>query len=106
MADMRQKAINDRNSEMTVAREDGLTIGKEEGKQEGIAIGKEEGKKEGIAIGKEEGKQEGIAIGEAKGIAEGKKETAIAMLAKGLDIGLVADCTGLSVEDINALTYG
>jgi predicted transposase YdaD len=89
---------------MTVAREDGLSIGEAkgfaEGEAKGIAIGKEEGKQEGIAIGKEEGKQEGIAEGEAKKA----RETAIAMLAKGLDIGLVADCTGLSVEDINALT--
>jgi predicted transposase YdaD len=95
IADLRQKTINDYNSEMTVAREEGL--------EEGIAIGKEEG----IAIGKEEGKEEGIAIGEAKGIAIGKeegiKETARSMLAAGIPPETVSHCTKLSIEEIAAI---
>jgi predicted transposase/invertase (TIGR01784 family) len=40
IADLRQKTINDYNSEMTVAREEGL--------EEGIAIGEAKGKEEGL----------------------------------------------------------
>jgi predicted transposase/invertase (TIGR01784 family) len=42
LADLRQRTINDHNSEMTVAKEEGIAIGEERG----IAIGKEEGKQE------------------------------------------------------------
>ncbi len=45
---------------------------------------------------KEEGKLEGIKVGEEKG----KKETAIKMLAKGLDIDFIHEVTGLSIEEI------
>ncbi|MDR2464475.1 MAG: hypothetical protein LBD36_02615, partial [Holosporales bacterium] len=95
IADLRQKTINDYNSEMTVAREEGL--------EEGIAIGKEEGKEEGIAIGKAEGKEEGIAIGEAKGKEEGLREAARSMLAAGIPPETVSHCTKLSIEEIAAI---
>jgi predicted transposase/invertase (TIGR01784 family) len=75
IADLRQKTINDYNSEMTVARE--------EGKEEGIAIGKEEG----------------IAIGEAKGL----REAARSMLAAGIPPETVSHCTKLSIEEIVAI---
>lgn len=48
--------------------------------EDGIAIGKAEGKAEGIAIGKAEGKVEGIAIGKAEGIAIGVEQTTLAAL--------------------------
>ena len=38
-----------------------------------------------------------------KGRVEGLKDTARAMLAKGLDAGIVAECTGLSLEEIKTL---
>jgi flagellar biosynthesis/type III secretory pathway protein FliH len=41
MADLRQKTINDRNSELTVAKEEGIAIGKAEGKEEGITEGEQ-----------------------------------------------------------------
>ena len=54
-------------------------------------------------MGREEGLAEGEARGEAKGRAEGKAETALAMLANGLDIALVSKCTGLSEQQIREL---
>jgi predicted transposase/invertase (TIGR01784 family) len=111
IADLRQKTINDYNSEMTVAREEGLeegiaigeakgiAIGEAKGKEEGIAIGEAKGKEEGIAIGKEEG----IAIGEAKGKEEGLKEAARSMLAAGIPPETVSHCTKLSIEEIAAI---
>ncbi|MDR0625409.1 MAG: Rpn family recombination-promoting nuclease/putative transposase [Holosporales bacterium] len=91
IADLRQKTINDYNSEMTVAREKGL--------EEGFAIGEEKGKEEGIAIGKEEG----IAIGKEEGIATGMKQAACSMLKEGLSVEVVSKCTGLSVEEVESL---
>ena len=41
--------------------------------------------------------------GETKGRAEKAAETARAMLAKGLDVELVAECTGLPLEEVQAL---
>ncbi|MDR2464366.1 MAG: hypothetical protein LBD36_01995, partial [Holosporales bacterium] len=91
IADLRQKTINDYNSEMTVAREEGL--------EEGIAIGEAKG----IAIGEAKGKEEGIAIGEAKGKEEGLKEAARSMLAAGIPPETVSHCTKLSIEEIAAI---
>jgi predicted transposase/invertase (TIGR01784 family) len=82
-ADLRQKTINDRNSEFTVATEKGIAIGKEEG----------------IAIGE----KKGIAIGEKKGKAEGAKESAIRMLKKNISLNDISEFTGLSIEEIKSL---
>ena len=62
-------------------------------------MGREEGILEGEARGEAKGRAEGIAEGEAKG----KAETALAMLANGLDIALVSKCTGLSEQQIQDL---
>jgi hypothetical protein len=43
--------------------------------------------------------EEGEAIGEAKKA----RETAIAMLAEGLTVAMVSRCTGLPIEEIEAL---
>jgi len=56
-----------------------------------------------IAAGKTEGKAEGMAEGRAEGMVEGKRETARLMLARDMEIDVIADLTGLSVEEINAL---
>ena len=53
------------------------------------------GKLKGIEEGKEEGLKEGIK--------KGKLETAKNMLKKGLDINLVSEITGLSIEEIDGL---
>jgi predicted transposase/invertase (TIGR01784 family) len=99
IADLRQKTINDHNSEITVA--------KEEGREEGIAIGEERGiaigKGEGIAIGEERGiaigKEEGIAIGEHKSAIK----TAKKLLSAGIDENSIANFLDLSIDEIRAL---
>ena len=53
--------------------------------------------------GRTEGKAEGLAEGEAKGRAEGKTDVARAMKAKGLEISLISELTGLSEEEIQRL---
>ncbi|MDR2794939.1 MAG: Rpn family recombination-promoting nuclease/putative transposase [Holosporaceae bacterium] len=72
LADLRQKTINDRNSEMTVAVEDATA----------------------------KGKAEGIAIGEERGELKKAKETAGNLLSMGLSVEQIAKATGLSIEEI------
>ncbi len=51
----------------------------------------------------DEGKAEGIAEGKAEGIVEGKAEIARQMKAKGMDVNLIAEITGLSAEEIERM---
>ena len=50
--------------------------------------------------GVKRGREEGLAKGLAKGRAEGRIETARNMKAKGLPVDLIAECSGLSPEEI------
>ncbi|MDR1236113.1 MAG: Rpn family recombination-promoting nuclease/putative transposase [Holosporaceae bacterium] len=71
ISDLRQKTINDRNSEMTVAEERGIAIGEERG--------------------------------EAVGRNKEKKEMALKLLSKGMDIKDVAEIAELTESDIRRL---
>jgi predicted transposase/invertase (TIGR01784 family) len=55
-----------------------------------------------------EGEQKGLARGREEGLQEGEQKallaTARAMLAKGIDVAIVADVTGLPVDAIKKLT--
>jgi predicted transposase/invertase (TIGR01784 family) len=75
---LRQRAINDQRSEIAMARKMGIAAGLARGKAEGLAEGK----------------------------AESRRETALVMLNKGLSLEMVSACTGLSIDEINALTVG
>ena len=59
-----------------------------------------EGLAEGEVKGRLEGKAEGMAEGLAEGEARGKMEVARAMKAKGIEIALISELTGLSEEKI------
>jgi predicted transposase/invertase (TIGR01784 family) len=74
-----------------------LSDAKEEGKAEGKAEGLAEGKAEGLA----EGKAEGLAEGEALG----RKKSALLMLAAGLPVETISQCTDLSIQEIEALQH-
>jgi predicted transposase/invertase (TIGR01784 family) len=96
---LRQREINDRHSEMTVAIQRGMAIGEARGEARGKAIGEARGK----AIGEARGKAMGKAIGEA----EIKTKIAISMLEKGLSLETISDYTGMSVHEINTIQkYG
>ena len=62
---------------------------------------------DGMEKGKAEGKAEGLAEGTAEGKAEGKIEEQRFIAAnfkkQGINIETIAQCTGLSVEEINGL---
>ncbi len=70
-----------------------------------------EGEKRGIIKGREEGKQEGLIEGEKKGIIRGRKEgrkeeklsLARNLLLKDMEIDIIREITGLSLEEISKL---
>ncbi|MDR1917109.1 MAG: Rpn family recombination-promoting nuclease/putative transposase [Synergistaceae bacterium] len=64
-----------------------------------LASAKREGMVEGLAKGEAKGKAEGLAEGEARG----KAGTARRMLARDMEISLVADITGLSEDEVRTL---
>lgn len=55
----------------------------------------------------EEGRKEGKSIGIGEGVEIGRKDGIISvakrMLMKGMDIDVISDATGLSIEEINSL---
>ena len=65
------------------------------------------GVKRGLAKGREEGRAEGLAKGRAEGLAKGRAEERIEiarnMKAKELPVDLIAECSGLSPEEIAKL---
>jgi predicted transposase/invertase (TIGR01784 family) len=79
------------------ARDDRATL------QSAIWKGLTEGRQQGL----EEGRQQGLEEGRQEGLQEGRQEAkyaiARAMLAKGLDVAVVAELTGLTPEEIAVL---
>ncbi|MEG1692276.1 MAG: hypothetical protein RR312_02670, partial [Bacteroidales bacterium] len=61
------------------------------------------GMAKGIEKGREEGREEGMAKGREEGIEKGIEATATAMKGKNIDVELIAQCTGLTVEQVEAL---
>ncbi len=79
----------------------------DQGREEGRAVGLAEGLAEGEARGEAKGRAVGLAEGEARGEAKGKRENAIEtarrMLLRGMQTDLVAEISGLSFSEIDAL---
>ncbi len=90
---------------------EGLKEGKREGLVEGVEIGKYKGLKEGLIKGIERGKEEGLKEGKVEGLKEGKREgkeekaleMANAMKQKGLNLQMIKEISGLSIEEIEKL---
>lgn len=68
-----------------------------------IRKGLEEGLKEGLKEGLEKGREEGLEKGREKGKEEGKKEIAATLKKQGMAFGVIAQWTGLSINEIEAL---
>ena len=64
-----------------------------------IAVQRREAFEDGIAIGEKAGEERGISIG----LSQAKLETAKSLLQRNISIDIVAECTGLSVEEIEKL---
>ena len=50
--------------------------------------------------------EDGYKRGREIGLKQGKEDVALAMLSKGIDDLVIAECTGLSVEEIKSLRKG
>jgi predicted transposase/invertase (TIGR01784 family) len=81
----------DYNASMKFARKEGVAFGEARGEARGIALGRNEGFTLGEA--------RGVAIGETKGILQ----TARKMKAKGFNIAVICEITGLSEIEIERL---
>ena len=57
----------------------------------------------GFTAGEEYGRKEGISIGLSQGAQQKAVETAKSLLLKNISIDIVAECTGLSPEEIEKL---
>lgn len=110
-------------TERAEGRAEGLAEGRAEGHAEGLAKGRAEGLAEGRAEGLAEGRAEGLAKGRTEGLAEGhaeglakgrteglaegieqaNRQNARNMKAKGIPVDLIAEITGLPVQEINSL---
>ena len=83
--------------------EQGIEQGIKQGIEQGIEQGIKQGIEQGLELGEERGLMQGREEGLAEGVAQGKQEIARSMKNKGLDIGLIAECTGLSEFEIEKL---
>ena len=76
-------------------------------RKEAFDDGLSQGRNEGISIGEKLGEERGISIGLSQGISQGEKkaklETAKSMILRNISIDIVAECTGLSIEEIEKL---
>ena len=64
---------------------------------------KERALEEGREKGREEGRAEGRIEGISEGFEKGKKEVAHKMKQSGMSLAVIAQCTGLSIEEIEQL---
>ena len=83
MIRMRRDAEIDRRTEINAARRDGMARGKAQGLAQGMA--------------------QGMAQGVARGKTQGKTEMARILKREGVDPGIIAKSSGLTLEEIHAL---
>ena len=75
----------------------------DDGVMQGLSRGISQGRNEGIAIGEKVGEERGISIGLSQGMQQAKLETAKSMILRNISIDIVAECTGLSLEEIEKM---
>ena len=71
--------------------------------QHDIASMREDGRKAGLVEGEAIGLEKGRSEGEAIGVAQEKREIAKSMKAKSIPNADIAEITGLSAEEVEAL---
>ena len=76
-----------------------IAVQRKEAFDDGISIGRNEG----IAIGEERGISIGLSQGITQGAHQKAVETAKSMILRNISIDIVAECTGLSPEEIEKL---
>ena len=71
--------------------------------REAAAEAAAEAREKALKEGRNEGRKEGISLGIIQGAREAKLETAKSMRFRNISIDVIAECTGLSVEEIEKL---
>ena len=69
--------------------------GREQGLNQGLEEGRELGLEQGLEQGREQGLEQGLELARSQVILNAKK--------KGIDIEVIADLVGLSVEEVNGI---
>ena len=91
------------NTEISVAREQGLAQGFAKGRSEGEAVGLKKGEAVGLKKGEAAGLKKGEAVGFKKGATQEKREIAKNLKALNLTKEQIAAATGLSAAEIEKL---
>lgn len=73
------------------------------GHAKGLAEGLAEGRAKGLAEGRAKGLAEGLAEGRTEGFNKGKLEIAMKMKQKKMPVDMIAEMTGISVDEIEKL---
>ncbi len=94
-----EKLAYDRHIDAIMIQNDVIDTAKLEGLVEGRTLGRAEGRAEG----REEGRAEGLVEGRAEGLVEANIAHAKSLKAHGISNDIIADVTGLSVEEITRL---
>ena len=94
------KVYRDLKNSLDTALEEGRSEGRAEGLAEGLEKGRAEGLEKGLAEGLEKGHAEGVVVG----AAERARKIAESLLATGMAPETVAQCTGLSPDEVRKLT--
>ena len=71
--------------------------------REAAAKAAAEAREKALKEGRNEGRKEGISLGIIQGAREAKLETAKSMRFRNISIDVIAECTGLSIEEIEKL---
>lgn len=80
--------------------EEAIKKAQEEAMARGLKEGVEKGMEEGLEKGMQKGMQKGIEKGMEKGLKDGILQTARNMFDRGIDVDIIAACTGLSADYI------
>ena len=75
----------------------------DEGLKKGIKQGEKQGLKKGLKQGIKQGKEEGLKQGKEEGKKEKAKEMARILLQSGVDINIISQSSGLTIEEIQEL---
>lgn len=72
--------------------------------EKGLEQGLEQGLERGLELGLEKGLEQGLTQGREQGMHAASRTIALNMLSKGIDVAAIVELTGLSEQDIDALS--
>ena len=98
-----EKRAYDEHINAVMIQNDVISSATAEGWAQGLRKGLAEGRAKGLAEGLAEGRAEGLTEGRAEGQKEKSREIALNLRNTGMPVEIIAQATGLSVEEIAAL---